>query len=511
MKSIFKFIFLLLTTSTSFAQIDGQIDSTFGINGITFANFSIGSIGTSIGVDNQQNIIAVGQIYSSNQYDFAAVKFNHQGIIDTSFATNGKFTIGFGIDDFCNSVVIQSDNKIILGGYSSAWDGFNVNSIYTQFSLIRLKNDGIIDSTFGINGKFELDMDPIDCGAVALALQSDGKIIAVGKYNNGSSLQIIAIRISTNGILDVNFGNNGIFRTQIDTLLQDDETTCCVIQPDNKVLIGFCTNDQPSLGKVFGLLRLTNDGFIDASFGGSGFLKTDIPLLPNDYPTSVKIQNDGKILLAGTTKNSKIMAICRYNNDGTLDNSFGNLGIDTLNISTGKDVIRDFVVLADGKIIIVGESNNNACIVRLNQFGKIDSTFNNIGINTYGNSSGEGFYNVHLLSPTKIVTAAYAKDTNQLLQLSVAAYNSILFSGINLIENAFKDFNIYPNPSAQLLNFSNLNSNYSISLLDISGRLISRCNLNSNQQLDISNLTNGIYFIQVQSLNKSQTLKFIKQ
>lgn len=511
MKSIIKNIFLIFYTSISFAQIDGQIDSTFGVNGITFSNFSMGATGTSIGIDNQQNIFAVGQIYASNQYDFAAVKFNNQGTIDTTFGVNGKFTIGFGIDDFCNSIAIQTDNKIILGGYSSTWDGFNVNSIFTQISLIRLLNNGKVDSTFGTNGKFEFDLNPIDCGAVAIALQSDGKIIAVGKYNNGSSIQIMAIRITTNGLLDLNFGTNGIFITQIDTLLQDDETTCCVIQPDNKILIGFCTNDQPTLGKVFGLIRLTNNGFIDTSFGGYGYIKTDIPLLPNDYPTSVKVQNGGKILLAGTTKNSKIMAICRYLNDGTLDNSFGNSGIDTLNISSGKDVIRDFIVLEDNKIIIVGESNNNACVIRLNQYGQLDSTFNYSGVNTYGNSINEGFYNVHLLSSSKIVTAAYAKDSTQLFQLSVAAYNSILFSSINLIGNVNEVLKIYPNPTGHLLNFSNIDSNFSISLFDFSGKIISELYLNSNQQLDIGSLKNGIYFLKVQSANKSQTLKFIKQ
>ncbi|MCZ2247168.1 MAG: T9SS type A sorting domain-containing protein [Bacteroidia bacterium] len=511
MKSIFKYILLLLSTSASFAQIDGQIDSTFGINGVAFSNFSMGASGTSIGIDNQQNIFAVGQISTSNQYDFAAVKFNNQGIIDTTFATNGKFTVGFGIDDFCNSIAIQTDDKIIMGGYSSNWDGFNINSFFTQFSLIRILNNGTVDSTFGFNGKFELDMNPIDCGAVAIALQSDGKIIAVGKYNNGSSLQVIAIRITTNGMLDTNFANNGIFRTQIDTLVKDDETTCCVIQPDNKIVIGCYTNDQPLQGKVFGLIRLTENGFIDLNFGISGFVKTDIPLFANDYPKSVKVQSDGKILLAGATQNSKVMVICRYNADGTLDNSFGNQGIDTLNISSGKDLIRDFLVLEDNKIILVGESNNNACILRLNQFGKIDSTFNGTGINTYGNSANEGFYNVHLMSSNKIVTAAYAKDSNQLFQLSVASYNSILFNGINTSESNLEYLAIYPNPSTQIIKFINLASNSIIMLTDLTGKMILQSKINSNQELDVGNLSSGIYFIKAQSLKGLQTVKFIKQ
>ncbi len=511
MKSIFKYILLLLSTSASFAQIDGQIDSTFGINGVAFSNFSMGASGTSIGIDNQQNIFAVGQVYTSNQYDFAAIKFNSQGIIDTSFAINGKFTMGFGIDDYCTSIAVQSDNKIILGGYSSTWDGFNINSIFTQYSLIRLHNNGSIDSTFGVNGKFELNFDPIDCGAIAMALQSDGKIIAVGRYNNGISLKIITIRITIDGNLDLSFGNSGIALTQLDTTIMDDEVTSCVIQPDNKIIIGSFTHDQPFVGKVFGMVRLTENGLIDTSFGISGIVKTDIPNLANDYPACIKLQNDGKILLAGTTKNSKIMAICRYNIDGTLDITFGNQGVSILDISSGKDVIRDILVVTDEKIIIVGESNNNACILRLSKFGQIDSTFNNTGINSYGNSIGEGFYNIHLINSSKIITSAYAKDSNQVFQLSVAAYNSFLFSGVNHKELKISELEIYPNPANQTISLKNIQPNTIITITNITGQSILQTSLNQTNQINISHLSNGLYFIQSQSNNIIQTSKFIKQ
>ena len=503
MKFTLKFLFIFIFTNIAFGQIDGQIDSTFGINGITFSNFLQGATGTSIGIDNQQNIIAVGQIYTSNQYDFAAIKFNSQGNIDTTFASNGKFTIGFGIDDFCNSILVQSDNKIIMGGYSSNWDGFNVNSIFTQFSLVRIHNNGIIDSTFGNNGKFELDFDPVDCGAVVLEMQSDGKIIAIGKYNNGASLQIIAIRIDQNGVLDLSFGNSGISKIQIDTILKDDEVTSCVIQADNKILIGVVTIDQSFSGKIFGLVRLTENGILDSSFGSNGVVKIDIPNQGNDFALAIALQGDGKILQAGTCKNSKIMAICRFNNDGTLDPTFGAQGIDTLNISVGKDIIRDIMIQDDNKIIIVGESNNNACILRLSQFGKIDSTFNNIGINNYGSSLGEGFYDVHSISSNKLVTAAYAQDTNNLFQLSVAAYSSILFSGIKQNEPDNLHLNLYPNPANDILNINytlTTNNRYQIQIINSIGQVVKEV---SNQNtvgtytwtVDTKNYSKGIYCV----------------
>jgi len=505
-------ISLILISFSSRAQsLDGQLDSTFGTNGAAFSNFTGVSIGLSFKFDSNKNIIACGQYMGSVNYDFAAIKFDSLGVIDTTFASNGKFIYSFGLDDYANSLLIQNDDKIILGGVSSTWDGFNVNSIFNQFSLLRIYNNGTIDSTFGIDGKFELDFDPIDCGAVTLALQSDGKIIAVGRYNNGSSLQFIAIRITTDGILDTNFGNAGIAIIQLDNYAKDDEATCCVIQPDDKIVIGGVTIDQPLGGKVFGMVRLTPDGLLDTNFGTNGIVKTDIPNQGNDLASAITIQSNGKIILAGTCKNSKIMAICRYNPDGTLDNEFGNQGIDTLNISLGKDIIRDVLVLDDEKIILVGETSSNACILRLKKDGKIDSTFNFTGINYFGNSTGESFNNILLMSPNKIIAAGYAKDSAQIFQFSAVTYNSFLFSGINNTESIITELEIYPNPANETINLQNIQPNTLITITNITGQIILQTSLNQSNQINISNLTSGLYFIQSQSNNNFQTTKFIKQ
>jgi hypothetical protein len=209
------------------------------------------------------------------------------------------------------------------------------------------------------------------------------------------------------------------------------------------------------------------------------------------------------------------MAICRFNNDGTLDPTFGAQGIDTLNISAGKDIIRDIIIQDDSKIIIVGESNNNACILRLSQFGKIDSTFNNIGINNYGSSLGEGFYDVHSISSNKLVTAAYAQDTNNLFQLSVAAYSSILFSGIKQNEPDNLHLNLYPNPANDILNINytlTTNNRYQIQIINSTGQVVKEA---SNQNtvgtytwtVDTKNYSKGIYCV---SFSNGITTKQVK-
>jgi uncharacterized delta-60 repeat protein len=504
-------VILTFLNSNLFAQSDGQIDSTFGINGVALSNFNSGGNGLSMAIDNQNNIISVGHIIDSNNYNFAAIKFNSSGIIDTTFASNGIFIFDFGFDDFCNSVAVQPDNKIILSGYSFTWDGFNTNSIFNQFSIIRLNSNGSIDSTFGNNGKFELNYDPIDCAGNAISLQSDGNIVVSGRYNNGNITTFCAIRLTQNGILDTTFGYNGITTIQLDTLYKEDEAICLKIQSDNKILIGGYTHEALFIGTVFGMTRLNANGLLDLSFGNSGVVKTDIPNQGNDYAFAIEIQNDEKILLGGTCKNNKIMAICRYNINGSLDNTFGNNGIDTLNITSGNDRIHNILIQEDEKIILVGQSNNNACIMRLNKYGQIDSTFNNTGINYFGNSIGETFNTVLKINPTKIIAYGYSKDSDQTPQFSLVAFNSLLFSGTK--ENTAANFKIsvYPNPATQTIKLSNITPNTSITITNITGSIILQTTLNPNQEINISQLANGLYFIQAQSKNETQTIKFIKQ
>ena len=504
-------VLLFFSFFQSFAQQDGIIDSTFGLNGAAYADFLGGTNGLSMKLDSQRNLIACGDYFGATNYDFAAIKFDSLGQIDNSFGVNGKFIFDFGLDDYANSIVIQNDNKIILGGYSSTWDGFNINSIFNQISLIRLHSNGVIDSTFGINGKFELDFNPVDFSAIALSLQSDGKIIVVGKYYNGSSLQILTIRITQNGNLDMSFGIAGLSKVQIDSLLKDDEATSCVVQQDNKILIGAITFDQAFSGRIFGMVRLTADGNLDSSFGINGIVKTDIPNQGNDIPLAIVVQNDGKILQAGTCKNSKIMALSRFNTNGSLDSTFANNGIDTLNISLGKDIIQGVIVQPDNRIIIVGQTSSNACILRLNQFGFIDTTFNNAGINYFGNSTGEMFTSVLLMNESKIIAGGFAQDSLGIFQIAAVAFNSILYSGIDKIESNDLELKIYPNPSDKFLNFTNLESNSIISIFDLTGQLLILTKLNDTQELDISNLSIGIYFIHVESSDLTQTVKFIKQ
>ncbi|MFN5386379.1 MAG: hypothetical protein ACK5CO_06095, partial [Bacteroidota bacterium] len=368
---------------------------------------------------------------------------------------------------YCVSSKAQSDDKIILGGYSYNTTGVSDSA---QVSIIRISNNGSIDTSFGENGLFKLNRSPELFGAMCVALQSDGKIIAAGKYSNNSPTRLFATRITNEGKLDSTFANNGVFINPFSELNSSDVVTSCVIQDDQKILIGFNTTQTSSNNFVFGLLRLNPNGFLDNGFGVDGIVKTDVPIYNYEYSTSVKVQNDGKIIIGGDfsyTNGITAQHIARLNTDGSLDTLFGNTGIDTLNISTGQDVINDMVLLEDGKIFLVGRSGSNACIIRLHSNGQIDSTFNHDGILNFGNSNGNIFTRAELLSPTKLLAGGILKDSNNLPQLGVAAYDFNLFSGIEDAGGMQEAASIYPNPSRNSIQFKQAPVSFNMSVCDL--------------------------------------------
>src|SRR5207302_1086405 len=116
-----------------------------------------------------------------------------------TFGSGGKVitTIGSG-EDIAQGVAVQSDGKIVAGGWTATNSGLN-------FAVVRYTTNGTLDSTFGTGGKVTTAIGAYAQGR-ALALQSDGKILVAGRAYNGSNDDFGAVRYNTNGSLDTTFG-----------------------------------------------------------------------------------------------------------------------------------------------------------------------------------------------------------------------------------------------------------------------------------------------------------------
>ncbi|HKR05093.1 MAG TPA: T9SS type A sorting domain-containing protein [Bacteroidia bacterium] len=277
---------------------DGSLDSTFGTNG--FVTTPVGSYGdnaNSIALQPDGKIVAGGFSDSTTGNYFAVVRYYNDGSIDTAFGSGGKVVTHIGLtDDQCNSIVIQSDGKILAGGYSD-------NGSDYDFALIRYNPDGSPDASFGTNGIVTTDEGNEYNMFYAIALQSNGKIVGGG----WSGLEFASARYNTDGSLDTSYASDGIVTTAVGI---NDNGVAVAIQADGKIIVGGIALTGTDYD--FGLVRYNNNGTPDNTFGSGGIVTTPVSA-SNDYCLAIAIQADHKIVAAGFAgSNASDFALARY-------------------------------------------------------------------------------------------------------------------------------------------------------------------------------------------------------
>ncbi|MBW4505006.1 MAG: DUF4347 domain-containing protein [Scytonematopsis contorta HA4267-MV1] len=357
---------------------DGDKDNSFGSVGSVYTNFDNRlDAGHALVFQPDGKIIIAGNAFNSpNNSDFALLRYNYSGSLDLSFGNEGKVTTDFarGIDTGYG-VALQPDGKIIIAGRAR-----NTFSKY-DFALARYQSNGSLDSSFGIGGKITTDLSGVDDIGNDILLLSDGKILVAGNANGDFAL----VRYNNNGSLDNSFGIGGKITTDI---IGDDSASKLILQSDGKIVVVGSANGD------FAIARYESNGSLDATFGIGGKVTTDIAG-KNDSASSLVIQTDGKIVVAGTAALSDSIvsndfALVRYNINGSIDNSFGISGKVITDMSSGEDNTAGIILQPDGKIIVGGSANNsNFALVRYNNDGSRDSSFGINGrvVNTAGVSN----------------------------------------------------------------------------------------------------------------------------
>lgn len=127
------------------------------------------------------------------------------------------------------------------------------------------------------------------------------------------------------------------------------------------------------------------DGSLDLTFNSTGYSVLNIA--GSDYSRDVAVQSDGKIVVVGDYNGNKDIYVLRYNQDGTLDLSFNSDGIFTRSFGSGDEYGRGIAIQGDGKILVTGSysngSNMDVFVLRLDEYGELDPTFNSTGIVTF--------------------------------------------------------------------------------------------------------------------------------
>lgn len=300
--------------------------------------------------------------------------------------------------------------------YIRIYSGALILSASLVFSVPLLAQSGSIDSSFGNLGKVITDIEGEREEAHSVAIQRDGKVVVAGYvFVEGAFYRFALVRYNINGSIDSTFGNHGTVITSIGGSI--DYAYSVVIQNDGKIVVAGTAFINPNY--VFALVRFNVDGSLDHTFGDQGIVTTDVGG-KHDGARVLVIQTDGKIVAGGcsVTDHSYDFALVRYNVDGSVDNSFGKQGIVTEDFLADNDFIYSLAIQSDGKIVVVGDCRKANikyfAIARYNINGSIDSTFGNSGkLTSIDNCSSGTAYSVVLQSDGKIVVAGSCIDTTR--------------------------------------------------------------------------------------------------
>src|SRR5262249_40962988 len=312
----------------------GVLDTTFGSSGKTLTDFAGGNdqaLAMAI-QPSDGKIVAAGVAFNgTNGNDYAVARYSVDGAVDTGFGRTGEGHTEFpGGNDIARAITIQSSGKIVVVGGNN-----------NDFALARLNADGSLDTGFGAAGRTMTDFSNGNDQAFAVAVDSTGKLVVVGSATNRTTgIDFALARYDSNGNLDTTFGTGGKVTTPVSPGSDTDQALAVAIDSSGKIIAaGFCSGG--AAGTEIAPVRHNNDGRVDTTFGTGGKVTTPVSAgNADDRAFAVAIQSDGKIVAGGATTNSGTgsdFALVRYNGDGSLDTSYGIGGKVTTDFAGGTD------------------------------------------------------------------------------------------------------------------------------------------------------------------------------
>ena len=382
----------------------GTLDPTFDGDGrITTDFFGNYDIGQALAVQPDGKIVVAGYADNGGDFDFALVRYNPDGSLDTSFDGDGRvITNFFGYWDQAQAIVLQPDGKLVAAGYADG-DGNE------DFALARYNPDGSLDTSFDGDGRVTTDFWGSDDHIQALALQPDGKLVAAGYADYTSSYDFILARYNSDGSLDTSFDSDG--RLVTDFFGEPDRAYALAQQPDGKIVVsGFACNGGPC---DIALARYNPDGSLDTSFDDDGMLTTNF-FGRDEIAYALALQPDGKLVAAGYAwdGNDHYFALVRYNPDGSLDVSFNGDGRVTTDFGAW-DRAYAIILQPDGKLVAAGDVDNgndsDFALARYNPDGSLDTSFDGDGrVTTDFGSSADAAYALARQPDGKLIAAGFA-------------------------------------------------------------------------------------------------------
>jgi uncharacterized delta-60 repeat protein len=323
-------------------QGNGTPDSSFGRAGrstATFTNFLNSPGDLALQPDGKIVVAGNAQGAAGTLSEFAVARFNPDGTPDGTFGAGGKVTTNFvgvkagGVSNPAESVLLQADGKILVGGSAS-----ECAKCGTQSALARYNPDGSLDATLGTGG--------------TVAVTAIGGITALGEDAAGD---IFAL----NGALTAEFSPAGALQPRVTpspVTIASSRGTSSVFLSDGRYLAfsgaaGASRHDGDAT-----VVRYLPTGTADPSFTSPAFDFSAEGTVASDAVQALAVQPDGRVIAAGlhSAGGSTAFTVARLTASGSLDPAFGTGGTLTTPLPGGGQA-SIVLIQPDGKILVLGQ------------------------------------------------------------------------------------------------------------------------------------------------------------
>lgn len=284
---------------------NGSLDTSFGSGGIVTVGNGDQQFSAALQLATGGGYISAGSVYAGSDYDLYFNKLNANGSLDSSFGIGGSVTLSAGLYQRAYSVDNTSDGGYIASGYTGSGSG------YYDGYIVKLNANGSLNTSFGTGGivtiggtgdQFIQSIRPI----------SGGGYIGSGYSLNGSSIDILVIKLTANGSLDTSFGGTG--KVMIgDTSYGQYGQSIYPLSGGGYIASGYTTANSNDAY----IIKLTANGSLDTNFGSGGILTfggAGAQSTPSIYPTA-----DGGYVTSGSNaaSNSGDVYIIKMNSYGS--------------------------------------------------------------------------------------------------------------------------------------------------------------------------------------------------
>jgi uncharacterized delta-60 repeat protein len=395
-----------LATVPAHAATPGQLDKFFSGDGKQ-TTFSRGGTGYAVAIDGNDRIVVAGYTLSG-QTDLAVARFLPNGTPDTSFGGDGRITTDLGGTDYGFDIAIHPDGGIVVVGerdtasgskaavvrylprgkrnkdfgggdgivltsfgkkYQGAnavvigasgnitIGGFTSNGSTAKWALARYGPRGVLDKSFGGDGKVTVDLSPADERINDMVIAEGGRVVAAGYAEAGITPRFAVAKFQLNGALDKDFGHKGA--NMVDVSKGADIALGLGQGADGSlVAVGHAANGGRD---DWGLAAFGPNGRLNDHFGGDGIRLLELG--PQyEFASGTAVQPNGRVVVVGraSRKNSgDDFGVFRLKPNGAYDNNFSNDGRAYVNFFGGSDTARSVVLQANGKIVVAGEATDH--------------------------------------------------------------------------------------------------------------------------------------------------------